>query len=83
MTDMTFAMLHGLVTCISNDDCGLTEACISHRCQHPCDVHNPCAQNAICINTNHGCDCACAEGFHGNGYIGCVPGKVNLLKCLF
>ena len=63
------------MTCITNEDCGPTEACIGHRCQHPCDIYNPCAQNAVCINTNHGCDCSCAEGFHGNGFVGCVPGK--------
>ncbi|RZC36340.1 EGF 3 domain containing protein [Asbolus verrucosus] len=56
------------MSCTNNNDCPLTEACIAHACQRPCDVHNPCAQNAICINTNHGSDCSCAEGFQGSGY---------------
>lgn len=28
----------------------------------------------MCVNTNHGSDCKCAENYQGNGYIGCVPG---------
>lgn len=71
-------LLHYLFTkivgCTTNVDCALTEACIGHSCQRPCDVHDPCAQHAICINTNHGTDCSCAEGYQGNGYVGCVPG---------
>lgn len=66
-----------IVGCTSNADCPLTEACIGHSCQRPCDVHNPCAQHAICINTNHGSDCSCAEGFQGNGYVGCLLGKIK------
>lgn len=62
------------VKCTSNEDCPLTEACISGMCQRPCDLHNPCAQNAVCVNTNHGSDCSCAEGYHGNGYVGCQLG---------
>lgn len=69
----------GIVSCSSNDDCPLTEACLGGACQHPCDAHNPCAFNAICINTNHGTDCSCADGYHGNGYVGCAPGKVFCL----
>lgn len=61
--------------CTRNEDCQLTEACINNACQHPCAIHNPCAQNAVCINTKHGSDCSCAEGYQGNGYVGCVPGK--------
>lgn len=63
------------VKCTRNEDCSLTEVCIEGGCHHPCDVHNPCAQNAICVNTNHGTDCSCAEGYQGNGYVGCQPGK--------
>ncbi|CAH2073961.1 unnamed protein product, partial [Iphiclides podalirius] len=59
--------------CSRNEDCSLTEACINNACQHPCAIHNPCAPNAVCINTNHGSDCGCIEGFQGNGYVGCVP----------
>lgn len=61
--------------CTRNEDCPLTEACIGDMCQHPCDVHNPCAQNAVCVNTNHGSDCSCPEGYQGNGYVGCSPGN--------
>lgn len=42
-------------------------------CQRPCDLHNPCAVNGVCINTNHGTDCSCAEGYHGNAFVGCLP----------
>lgn len=62
------------MSCISNNDCPLTEACIGNSCKRPCDVHNPCAKHAACINTNHGSDCSCIEGYQGNGYVGCVPG---------
>ncbi|KAL1140438.1 hypothetical protein AAG570_000370 [Ranatra chinensis] len=61
------------VTCVTNEDCDPTEACVGNKCQHPCDLYNPCAKNAVCVNTNHGCDCTCAEGYHGNGFVGCVP----------
>lgn len=63
------------VGCTRNEDCSLTEACINNACQHPCAIHNPCTSNAVCINTNHGSDCSCAEGYQGNGYVGCVPGN--------
>lgn len=59
------------VKCTRNEDCDLTEACIDNGCRHPCDLQNPCAANAVCINTNHGSDCRCAENYHGNGYAGC------------
>lgn len=65
------------VKCTRNEDCSLTEICIDGGCHHPCDVHNPCAQNAVCVNTNHGTDCSCAEGYQGNGYVGCQPGKFD------
>lgn len=67
------------VGCDSNEDCQLTEACINRACQRPCEIHNPCALNAVCVNTNHGSDCSCAEGYQGNGYVGCVPGMC--FKC--
>lgn len=70
-----FSCTFFLVTCTRNDDCPLTEACIGHKCQRPCDVHNPCAEHAVCINTNHGSDCSCEEGFQGNGYVGCAIGN--------
>lgn len=60
-----------LAGCTSNRDCPLTEACIGHTCQEPCLVRNPCAEHAICINTNHGADCSCEEGYHGNGFSYC------------
>lgn len=67
------------VGCTRNEDCHLTEACINNACQHPCAIHNPCAPNAVCINTNHGSDCSCAEGYQGNGYVGCVPGNKSFI----
>lgn len=63
-----------LVTCSHNEDCPIDEACIDSSCQRPCDIRNPCAENAICINTNHGSDCSCKEGYQGNGYITCQLG---------
>lgn len=66
------------VKCTRNEDCPLTEACIADMCQPPCDVHNPCAFNAVCVNTNHGSDCSCPEGYQGNGYVGCKPGNCRL-----
>jgi len=63
-----------LVTCNTNNDCTNGEVCIQQICQNQCTVHNPCAQNAACINTAHGVDCSCVEGFQGNGFVGCLPG---------
>lgn len=68
-----FSILH-TVKCTRNEDCPQTEACIASMCQRPCDVHNPCAYNAVCVNVNHGSDCSCPEGHAGNGYVGCQPG---------
>lgn len=65
--------------CAHDSDCSVTEACINRRCQHPCDAHNPCAQNAVCVNTNHVAECSCTDGYEGNGYVGCQPGKFSLL----
>lgn len=78
-----------LAGCTSNRDCPLTEACIGHTCQEPCLVRNPCAEHAICINTNHGADCSCEEGYHGNGFSYCdlrkffneISKYCKLLKC--
>lgn len=66
--------------CSRNEDCPITEACIGSSCQRPCDIRNPCAEHAVCINTNHGSDCSCEEGFQGNGYVTCQPGKFPYFK---
>lgn len=63
-----------LAGCTIHKDCPLTEACIEGICQEPCLVWNPCAQNAICVNTNHRADCSCEDGYHGNGFNYCEPG---------
>uniref|UniRef100_A0A182XBR0 EGF-like domain-containing protein n=1 Tax=Anopheles quadriannulatus TaxID=34691 RepID=A0A182XBR0_ANOQN len=61
------------IQCTTNDECSLTEACVGNVCQRPCDVKNTCTANAVCINTNHGTDCSCIDGYHGNGFVQCVP----------
>lgn len=80
-----------LAGCTSDRDCPLTEACIGHTCQEPCLVRNPCAEHAVCINTNHGADCSCEEGYHGNGFSYCDLRKFynemsnlycNALQCI-
>lgn len=63
------------VQCTRNEDCSLAEICLDGICRHPCEVRNPCAPNAACINVNHASDCSCIEGFAGNGYVLCEPGK--------
>lgn len=68
-----------IVSCTRNEDCSLTEACVNGECIHPCTIHNPCAHNAVCVNTNHGADCSCADGYQGNGYIGCTTGMHTIL----
>jgi hypothetical protein len=60
-----------------NEDCPYTEVCIERACHPPCNVRNPCAEHAVCVNINHGSDCKCQDGFHGNGYVGCQPGIVS------
>lgn len=72
---INFVFSNAPVQCTQNEECSLTEACIQNVCQHPCDVRNPCAENAICINVNHGSDCSCAQNYHGNGYSGCQLGE--------
>lgn len=64
-----------LVECTQDWDCPVTQTCFQQRCQLPCDIRNPCAQNAICVNTNHAAECSCSNGYEGNPYIGCQPGK--------
>lgn len=71
-----------LAGCTSNKDCPLTEACIGHTCQEPCLVRNPCAEHAVCINTNHGADCSCEEGYHGNGFSYCDLRKFHIKSIL-
>lgn len=75
--------LFNLVGCTANEDCPISEACIDRACQRPCDVHNPCSQHAVCINTNHGCDCSCEEGYQGNGFVGCAPGEFQIIYWSF
>lgn len=63
------------VQCTINENCNEDEACINEKCLHPCDVHNPCISQAICKNVKHGSECVCREGFAGNGFVSCHPGK--------
>jgi hypothetical protein len=65
------------VQCTNNEFCKEDEACIQSVCRSPCDVHNPCVPNAVCVNKNHGSECLCREGYAGNGLISCQPGKLN------
>lgn len=65
------------VQCTRNEDCSLAELCLDGVCRHPCEVRNPCALNAACINVNHETDCSCIEGFAGNGFVLCEPGKLR------
>uniref|UniRef100_A0A336MK52 CSON000396 protein n=1 Tax=Culicoides sonorensis TaxID=179676 RepID=A0A336MK52_CULSO len=65
------AIKNETIKCTTNQDCGLTEACIANICQRPCDLRNPCVPNAVCLNVNHGSDCSCIEGYQGNGYVKC------------
>lgn len=73
---LSLHILHHSVQCTTNDECSLTEACVGNVCQRPCDVKNTCTANAVCINTNHGTDCSCIDGYHGNGFVQCVPGRI-------
>lgn len=61
--------------CTQDWDCPVTQTCFHQRCHLPCDVKNPCAQNAVCVNTNHTADCSCSNGFEGNGFVGCQPSE--------
>lgn len=63
------------VQCTFNENCNHDQACINGICRPPCDVHNPCAVNAVCKNENHGSECICKEGYAGNGLVSCVDGK--------
>lgn len=67
-----------LVTCYTDLDCSISEVCLQGVCQLPCSAHNPCAQYAVCVNTNRGPDCSCLEGYQGNGFVGCIPGLYSL-----
>lgn len=65
------------VQCFVNEDCPYTESCIDNACHPSCNVRNPCAEHAVCVNINHGSDCKCQDGYHGNGYVGCQQGRVT------
>lgn len=79
-TESTTYPTNPKVQCIVNEDCPYTEACIDNVCHPPCNVRNPCAEHAVCVNINHGSDCKCQDGFHGNGYVGCQQGRVTFLS---
>lgn len=53
--------------CTTNQDCPFHLACISERCQDPCD----CAPGAQCRVDNHIATCKCLPGHFGDPYSGC------------
>lgn len=79
ITVYTVTCTNCTVQCTRNEDCSVEEACFDGSCHRPCDVRNPCAPNAACLNVNHGTDCSCLDGYEGNGYTSCHPGKKTFI----
>ena len=53
--------------CEEDDDCSLTQACVSERCQNPCALYpGVCASNAVCRVIRHRQVCSCPDEMTGN-----------------
>lgn len=59
--------------CQYNEDCPPNKLCdrLNRRCINPCSADS-CGENADCTPVNHGIECSCRNGFHGNAYIECT-----------
>lgn len=57
--------------CFLNSACEDNLACISRRCQNPCD-DKVCASNAVCTATNHRAICSCEKGYEGHPTTQCT-----------
>lgn len=55
------------ITCETDEECSLNNACITALCKNPCE----CGPNADCQMKNHRPICACRPGFIGDATIGC------------
>lgn len=49
------------VECREDDDCSANLACISGKCQNPCQLQNPCPTNKRCDTVNHKPICVCSK----------------------
>lgn len=58
--------------CIINSDCPAGKACLSKRCQNPCQAAT-CGINAECRVYDHTANCYCQAGFMGDAFIHCLP----------
>lgn len=56
--------------CITNSDCGQSEACINNKCQDPC--LNACVYGSECRVQNHIATCQCPAGYTGDAFKGCI-----------
>ena len=65
--------------CKSDEECPLTQACISRECRDPCN----CGRNADCTVVNHRPICRCKAGFEGNPHIACELGNEPLVIICF
>ena len=61
--------------CKEDRECSSREACFDGECDNPCDVIQPCAQNAECIVHStlplRTMSCVCLPGFTGKGDVRC------------
>lgn len=64
--------------CIVSSDCRPDKACISQKCQDPCN--GVCGINARCQVVNHNPICSCMSGYTGDPFVRCF---VEQSKCLF
>lgn len=56
--------------CVMSQECPPNKACISEKCQNPCD--HICGSNAKCDVVNHTPICSCLPGYEGDAFIGCT-----------
>lgn len=59
-------------SCISNDDCPSTAACIDNSCRSPCDNIRACGVNAECLTVNHEASCRCPSRTIGDPLKSCT-----------
>ena len=62
--------------CLRNEDCGKDQACISDKCQNPCN--GACGIEAKCRVINHVPRCTCPDNFNaGDPYEECFESKTT------
>lgn len=69
---MLFLVIGIKNVCQYNEDCPPNKLCdrLNRICINPC-FDDSCGENAECLPKDHGIECRCFEGYHGNPYTIC------------